>query len=366
MTSVITLSRFSFRIVGLSLCLLAATTASMAQGGQSGGDRNTAGGGRSAGAVTHTVRGKIYMPSGSLPEQRLRVTLELATGGVAGETFSDSVGNFEFRSIPNSNYRVVVHGDRQQYDTTQESVEVFGTLSRTFSVQVYLRPLDAGPIVKPAGTMLSAAELSQKVPKAAAKLYDKGAKKFQEQKYDEALRLLQSALHEYPEYLKALNKLGEVHVEMKQPAEAQAMFEKALAINDKYPLTHVNLGILSYNLKQYPQAVERLQTANKYDEGFPMAHLYLGLSLMESQPPDYEQAERELLRAHTLGGKQMAYIWKYLFNLNYRRHALDKAAENLASYLKEVPDAADATAVRDMLGKVRKAIKEQNSQPQKP
>src|SRR5262245_54536981 len=76
----------------LSVCV----AQSLAQGG--GGSNNPTSPSRGAG-VSHTIRGKIFMPSGNLPDQRLRVVLELNTGGIVNEVFSDSVGNFEFRSL---------------------------------------------------------------------------------------------------------------------------------------------------------------------------------------------------------------------------------------------------------------------------
>jgi hypothetical protein len=41
---------------------------------------------------------------------------------------------------------------------------------------------------------------------------------------------------------------------------------------------------------------------------------------------------------------------------------MDKAAEQLEAYLREVPEAPDATDVRLMLDKVRKAVAKQKAQ----
>lgn len=339
----------------VGLMMLTSSVTAQGQGGSGAGST-----GRSSGSSSHTVRGKIFLPSGTLPEQRIRVVLELNTGGIAGETFSDSVGNFEFRSVSSNSYRVVVPSDGRVYETTQESVDVYGNFSRTFTVQVYLKDKDQGMVARPKGMMVSAAEFSQNVPKDAARLYEKGEKKSREGKPEEAITLFQDSLKVFPEYLLALNKLGEQYAVTKKLSEAEAAFEKALVVNSKYPLAHINFGMLLCQTKRYPEAIEHLEAANRLDESYPMAHLYLGLALMEKQPADYDQAERELLKAHALGGQKMAYIRKHLFNLNYRRQALDKAAENLEDYLKEAPDAPDAASVRDMLGKLKKMIVQQS------
>src|SRR5262245_30239940 len=89
--------------------------------------------------VSHTIRGKFLLPSGNLPDQRMRVVLELNTGGVVNEIFSDSVGNFEFRALPNGTYKIVVPPDGRPYEVSQEVVELYGNFARTFSAQIYLK-----------------------------------------------------------------------------------------------------------------------------------------------------------------------------------------------------------------------------------
>src|SRR5262249_62287556 len=77
------------RALSLLIALSACAAQSLAQGGAT--SPNSPGRG-----VSHTIRGKIFLPSGSPPDQRLRVVLELNTGGVVHEVFSDSGENFEF------------------------------------------------------------------------------------------------------------------------------------------------------------------------------------------------------------------------------------------------------------------------------
>jgi hypothetical protein len=130
----------------LQVCLALGVAVTASAQTRPPGDNPT--GGRMSGGG-HTVRGKIFLPSGSLPDQRIRVTLELNSGGIAGEVFSDSVGNFEFRSVSSNTYRITVHGDGRSYETTQEQLEVSGNFSRTFTVQVYLREKGGDQVARP-------------------------------------------------------------------------------------------------------------------------------------------------------------------------------------------------------------------------
>jgi tetratricopeptide (TPR) repeat protein len=338
--------------LSLLIALSACAAQSLAQGG---GATNPSSSGR---GVSHTIRGKIFMPSGTPPDQRLRVVLELNTGGIVSEVFSDSVGNFEFRSLPNGNYKIVTPSDGNIYETAQESVELYGNFARTFTVQIYLKEKGEGVSVKSKEKIVSIADL-QKPPKEAKKNYDNGLKRAQENKPEEAVALFQAAVKIFPEYLAAINKLGEQLAVLKKAAEAQAAFENAISINPKYALPHINLGILFVELGRYDEAVVALESGVSADDSFPMSHLKLGEALMSKRTPDYDRAEKELTRALELGKREFAYVRLYLFNLNLRRQRLDKAAEQLEAYLKEAPDAPDAEQVRQRLDKVKKAIEQQ-------
>jgi tetratricopeptide (TPR) repeat protein len=339
--------------LSLFIALSACAAQSLAQGGAN--NPNSAGRG-----VSHAIRGKIFMPSGSPPEQRLRVVLELNTGGIVSEVFSDSVGNFEFRSLPNGTYKIVAPSDGRVYETAQETIEVQGNFARTFTVQIYLKEKGEGVTVKPKEKIVSVADLQQP-PKEAKKNYENGLKRARENKPEEAVALFQAAVRIFPEYLAAINKMGEQLAVLKKPDEAQAAFEKAISINPKFALPHINLGILFVERGRYDEAVVALETGVSADDSYPMSHLKLGEALMSKQPPDYDRAEKELTRALELGKREFAYVRLYLFNLNLRRQRLDKAAEQLEAYLKEAPDAVDAEQVRQRLDRVKKAIEQQKA-----
>ncbi|MGH9798757.1 MAG: hypothetical protein ACRD82_00175, partial [Blastocatellia bacterium] len=318
---------------------------------------NPASSGRGS-AVSHSIRGKIYLPSGHLPEQRMRVVLEVSSGGIVSETFSDSVGNFEFRGLSSNTYRVIVPTDNQTYETVQENVEAFGSFTRTFTVQLFMKEKDRGPTLMMKDKLLSPADI-QEVPKAAKKAYDQGGKLARDSKPEQAGAKFQEALQIFPDYLHALNKLGEQMAALNKTDLAQASFERAIAISPKFALPHIGLGMLMVGQKRYDEAILSLETGNRYDDSYPMGHLHLGMALMSANSPDLDRAEKELTRALELGKRDMVYVRKLIFNLNIRRQKYDKAAAQLEAYLKEVPDAPDSQDVRLMLDKVKKSMAQQ-------
>ena len=255
------------------------------------------------------------------------MTLELNTGGIAAETFSDSVGNFEFRSLPSNSYRVTVPGDNRTYETTQDTVEAYGNFARTFMVQIYLREKGSDkPMTRE--KLLSAGNM-QEVPKAAKKPYDQGLKLVKDHKYEEAITQFQQALKLFPDYLLALNKLGEQYLALKKVDDARASFERALAINPKFPVAQINLAMLLCRTNQYQEAIEHIEAANRLDDSFPMAHMTLGIALMNNDPPDLDRAEKELLRARELGGPDLAYAHIYVYNICLKKQAWAAGADHL-------------------------------------
>lgn len=317
------------------------------------------------GSVAHAIRGKIFMPSGNPAEQRIRVVLEMSTGGIVSDAFTDTVGNFEFRSLASGVYKITVPTDNQTYETTVETLEIYGSFSRTFPVQLYLREKGADSPFRPKNGILSVADL-QEVPKNAKKAYEKGLKRASEDKPAEAAQLFEEATRIFPEYLHALNKLGEQNARMGKAAEARASYEKAIAVSPKFALAQINLGILCVMQKQFDEAIQFLEAGNRLDDTFPMGHLNLGLAFMLKPEPNYDRAEKELLRTVDLGKADFAQVHLYLFNLYKRRSAWDKAVVQLEAFLKDAPLAPNAEEVRQTLTKLRKMMSQNQPGAEKP
>jgi tetratricopeptide (TPR) repeat protein len=346
--------------VGIFLCLWLGTAgegvrAQSTGGGGAGQGATPPAAGRTA-PVTHTIRGRLYLPSGTLPDQRMRVVLQITSGGMVGETFTDTGGNFEFSQLPSGTYQILVPADQsRQFETTQETVELFGAFSRTVLAQVNLRGPEATFQVVPKGKLLSVGDL-QEVPREARKLYEKGLKRAEEKKPTEAIPLFQKALQQFPDYLLAINKLGEQYLILERHTEARAQFDRALLLQPKFVLPRLNLGILHVGLRQYDEAIEELEAGCRLEDGYPMAHLNLGIAYLSRQTPDVERAEKEFARAITLGGRPFASGRKILFNWFLRQDQLARAADQLEAYLEVAGGEADAEEVRQVLKRIRQRL----------
>jgi tetratricopeptide (TPR) repeat protein len=324
----------------------------LAQAGGGGQQRPPGAGG----AGNHSLRGKVFLPSGQSPELRVRVVLEVATGGIFGETFTDSAGNFEFRMISSGNYVLNVPADLTQlFEAYTERIEISGALSRVFTAQVYLRPRARDQRDQISKELLTVADM-QEVPKAAKQHYEKALKHAQNQQPQAAIEKLQEAVKIFPDYLYALNKLGEQYLQSGQRELAQAHFERALAANERFALPHIGLGTMLNEAKHYAEAIAHLEAAIKLDDSYPVTQIQLGLALMENAPPAYERAEKALLRGLALGGKGVAFVYLHLFNLHMRQKHYAQSATVLETFLREAPNAPEVPQVRQKLDSLKKII----------
>ncbi|MCS6817847.1 MAG: tetratricopeptide repeat protein [Blastocatellia bacterium] len=313
------------------------------------------------GAAMHQIRGRVYLPTGAPAEERFRVTLRTFGHSVVNETFTDSLGNFEFRGVPNGTYEIVVW-ETDRYATEIERIEVFGRAARVFTQNIFLREKERAASERtPAGTV-SLARLSEAIPKEARKEYERGAKESRKGNPQKAIVHFQRALALYPRYVQALNDLGVQYLRLNDLAQARAAFQQAIEVDPQAPHPYVNLGFLHLLQKEYEEALAHLQRAVTLDPANWSARMLCGIAFM--QTGDLERAESELQKALSLGFPPAASIVRlHLANLFLRRGEYVRALEQSEKYLEEVPNATNAAEVRERVKRLRELVRAQNRQP---
>jgi tetratricopeptide (TPR) repeat protein len=315
------------------------------------------GGGRGSVNVTHSIRGRVFLPNNFPAQAPMRVTLRTFTQGVIQEAFTDSAGNFELRGIPNGNYELVVWGDKE-IDTAVERVEVFGSASRTFFQSVFLKEKEKEQPFKPKGGVVPVSELSANIPKSARKEYERGVKQADKKEPEKAIAHFQEAIKLYPSYFQAHNDLGVQYVRLNQFAEAEAAFLKAAELESRAPQPHLNLGHMRILQQQYQEAVTFLTRAIELDSANWEGHMWLGAALMQTKQDELSKIELE--KAILLGGAPQASPARlYLANLYIRQADWGRAIEQCELYLKEVPKAENEQQVRQNVARMRSALEAQ-------
>lgn len=294
-----------------------------------------------------SISGTVTLPSGHPVNTRVRITLSTPNDpGIEG--YTDNQGGFSFSQLKSGNYTVQASADGALYDSVTEQVY----LPR--GGRAHLRmPLRArsGSDNQPRANVVSLEELSQKVPPAAKKEYDRAVKLVGEGNTLEAIEGYKKAIAVWPEYLVARNDLGVQYLNLRRFLEAAEQFEAAIDINPRAFNPHLNLGIVLVKQKDYSSALERLSSALSIDSSQPAAHLYIGIAAVETD--ELAQAERELKAALALGGPEYSVAHYYLGRLRMKTGERDAAIRELQAYLDTSPRGEEAERAGQLLEKLK-------------
>lgn len=342
----------------LLFCLGLGTSLAQQQGGQ-GGQGGQSGTTRTQ-PTTQTIRGRIYLPSAFPAGSQLRISLRTITQAVIQESFTDSVGNFEFRNVSGGTYEVVVW-ETEETEQSVERIEVESRVSRTFFANVFLK---ARPEVelKTTGGVVSVHQLDPNVPKAARREYERGAKEAEKGAREKAISYFEKAVQLYPKYFQAFNDLGVQYSRLNRFADAETAFVKATELDPHAPFPYLNIGYMRIAQKQYQDAVQAFSRATELDSMNWAGHLWLGVALMETN--HYESSRSELETALALGKSPEASSARlYLANLFIRQGDLTRAIEQSELYLEESPKVANADEVRDKIAQMRSLMEKNKGLP---
>ena len=297
----------------------------------------------------HTLQGKVILPNGEQPTNSVRITLTF-NGVRVYETFTDLSGRFSFAALRRGNYQLEAEGDGRTFETTRVTAEVsaFGGAPQSFTQNITLRPI-RGKVLPPADTV-SAEAADPALPQEARESYKKGAKRADENKPEEAVKLFQQAVQSAPGFFLAHLALADQLLKLRRFDEAAHAYSKAreLKADRAEPLS--GLGAVLVQQRQYTEALPLLRRVVEMGKQNSATYLYLGLA--ETMSGDYVAAESNLLRAFEMNKAPVARI--YLANLYELKGEPAKAIEQLQAFLKENPEAPQATQIRGAIEKLRR------------
>lgn len=326
--------------------LLLVPLASAARGQGVGSSRGDVVG--STGGI-HTITGRIYFPSGSASQPRVKVTLE-GSNVTTRSTTTDANGQFLFTGLLPGTYTIIVDGGND-YETARESAYIetsqttAGSIGRQdIRVAVTMRP-------KGSGSAGGGSSAFAGVPKPAVDLYNKALESSKKGDTKKAVEELQAAIAQYDKFAVAYNELGVQYLKLGQPAEAVEVLAKAIKLTPDNTIARLNYGIALMEKKDYAEAEKQLREVVKKNDNSPMGHLYLGITLLRERRN--EEAEKELKRAVILGKDDVAIAHYYLGGLYWGKKDYKQAADELETYLKLVPNAPGADKLRATIKELR-------------
>ncbi len=299
-----------------------------------GAHRGDAGGGTAGG--TRSIQGHIISPTGRLPESRVRISISSSNGGVRSATAGED-GVFIVNNLEPGPYELTIDAGAE-YEMVRESVYL-GGLTEKVNVPVYLR-------LKPESNPALAG-----VPKPTVELYVKAQEAARKGDNDKAASLLGQAITQHPQFGLARNELGLVYMRTGKLDKALEEYKAASKSLPDDPFVQLNYGTALTQKKDFPEAEKQLRAALKRLGKSAAGHLYLGIALIGMR--QHEEAELELQQAVRLGGDQVALAHRWLGGIYWGRKEYKRAADEIETYLKLTPKAADAEQLRAMVKDLR-------------
>lgn len=286
----------------------------------------------------HTIQGRVYAPSGKPVATRLQLRLESSdTSPMTSVTDED--GAFIFARIPAGHYRLIIDGG-SEFESAFEYPSIYSEAStggRIVRLAIFMRPKESNDF---GGVHQDAVAAYKK-----AREFDRAGES------KKAVEQLNKALAIYPRFGPALNLLGVQYLKAGQADKAAEALEAAVKLLPEEFLPRLHYGIALLNQKKFDLAEEQLKLALAKNDASPTAHMYLGIALMSKQRLD--EAEKELLAAVNSNSSEVASAHRYLGGIYWGKRDYKRAADELETYLKLMPKAADAERTKAAIKELR-------------
>ena len=299
------------------------------------------------------IRGRVLTPDGKQLTQAVKVTLKIPMMGDHTVTYTDQQGQFEFNGLNAGVYTVEAESDRErEFEPASERVQIFNkTTPAVVTLVLREKGKAGGADARRAPGVVSAGEAGADVPRKAAEEFGRASRAAAEGKTAEAVAHLEKAVAIHPDYLMAQNDLGTQLLALGRLEEAEGHLRKAAALDPKAFNPRLNLAIVLVEQHRFAEAAEAAEKALELNPAAPAAHLYVGLAHLGLE--DSERAVKELEAAYRLGGAPFALAQFHLGRLYLNKGERALALKAFETYLRDMPDAANAEQVKRMIGVLR-------------
>ena len=285
---------------------------------------------------------RLFIASGERLGTSCKVELLTGTGQYVTSAFSDSNGTMSFSGMRPGNYRIRASGPGYEEVTTN----VFSiTGGQTHVEYITLQP--TGGAASPNSPMSTVAAADLNVPEKARKELEHGDRAAAQGDWGLALKHFQKALEIYPQYARAYNNMGVVHMHSGDTPRGREAFEKAISINDHYSSAFVNLSRVLQLENKLTEAEAVLQKALAFNPND--AETLTVLARVQLQGGKLDEAIAIARKVHTLPheGYAMAH---YFAGLGLRAKEMNsEAVKEFRTYLKEAPEGNFATQAQQAL-----------------
>lgn len=301
----------------------------------------------------NAITGTVIVSNGQRIERRITVRLQSMLAGDRVTT-TDEYGNFKLNGLPSGDYTIVINKEKDFEPFTQvvTIIQPRGMPPQTYFVSLRLKP-KAGTDAPPA--VINTEFVN--VPKAAMEYLKKAGELSKVDDHKGAIEQLELAIKEYPQFAYAYSEIGDQYVSLHDYEKADAAYVESLKIKPDAYGPMLNHGIILYNQKKYGEAepVFRIAIALKEKSQSAPAHYFRGQSL--AYLGKFDEAEKELNLALSLGGDAMADSLKEAHRLlaiiYSTRGDKKRQVDELETYLRLAPKAQDAEQLKALVQRLK-------------
>lgn len=318
----------------------------------------------------HVLEGKVISPSGTQPNNPVRVKLTF-NGRAIHEAFTDLSGRFSFPGLSRGTYQLTAEGDGVTFETTVVSAQVaaFGPAPQMFTQDIQLRPIRHKPVGQPG--VINA--FTQDIPPAAKQALDAGIKLAAEGKTEAAVENMRKAIQIFPNYFDAHLQLGNTFLKINQLPEAIAELDLARQINPNDERAYQSFGLLLMKQRNYPVAVAIFAEAARLNPANPMNAVMRATALIhqaattdESKPSTEDRnyllsrAEVAMSQAANLSENKLKPDTMTLALYYELKNEPERAAAELETYLKRTPQLKNSAAIQNEIKRLRDKARNKN------
>jgi tetratricopeptide (TPR) repeat protein len=300
---------------------------------------------------TNSITGIVLVQPGGRIQRSIAIKLETMTKGDR-VVFSDENGKFEFRGLPSGEYTIRVEKEKE-FEPYVQPVSV--VQPRNFPGQAYnisVRLKYKQGVTGTTGVVNAEMAL---VPPTALEHYKKASELASKGDPKGAIDKLRLAIAAYPKFASAYNDMGVQYLKLKDMGRADDAFVSAINIDKAAHAPLLNHGMIMFEIKRFDLAEPVFRDVINAKSDSAVGHFFLGQTL--ANLGKFDEAQKELTEALSLGGENMAASFKEAHRLlaiiySTRGDKKRQAAE-LETYLKLAPETPDAEKLRELIKQLR-------------
>jgi tetratricopeptide (TPR) repeat protein len=304
--------------------------------------------------INHRVFVHVNFSNGGDCDVSTQVSLIRSHSTAQGRESTDKSCTVAFFGVPPGTYYLSVSG---RGFATFESSEVVLTSPDTESLEVNVtRPATAGSVdTTLSSAMVTVADL--RIPKPAAKEFNKASEQMEGQNWKAATATLKKAIEIYPQYAAAYNNLGVAYARSgNRDLELEAL-QKAIEIESHFIPAYVNLARLKIAENAFPDAETVLGKVRELDPANGIALVLLAYA--EYMDHHWDDAIAACRKVHAMGGgvSHSAAHWVAAFAFEEKKQLADASAE-FQSFVSEEKTGIRSDAARREIANIASFLSE--------